>query len=117
MHFSFLSMKEVKRPWGNFKQFAINKKCTVKILEVDPKQELSLQYHKKRKELWYFLTEGIAQVGKKKIKAKKGIIVDIQRKTPHRIIAGKNKVQVLEISFGEFKEKDEIRLEDKYGRK
>jgi len=34
----------------------------------------------------------------------------------HRLFAKKNKVEVLEISYGTFDEKDEIRLEDVYGR-
>lgn len=110
-------MKEVKRPWGNFKQFALNKKCTVKILEVKPKQKLSLQKHKKRIEEWHFLTDGYAKIGMtkpKKIKA--GQTIKIPKQKPHRLLAKNKKVKVLEISYGEFDEKDEIRLEDKYGR-
>jgi mannose-6-phosphate isomerase-like protein (cupin superfamily) len=110
-------MKEVKRPWGNFKQFALNEKCTVKILSLNSGEELSLQKHKKRKEYWYFLTSGIVQIGRKKKKIKEGGEVVIKKNTAHRIIAGKKKVRVLEISYGVFDEKDEIRLEDKYGRK
>ena len=109
-------MKKVKRPWGEFKQFVLNKKCTVKILEIKPKQELSLQKHKKREEQWYFLEPGIVQLGNKKIKVKEGELIKIPKNKPHRIIAGKNKVRVLEVSFGKFEEKDEVRLEDKYGR-
>lgn len=109
-------MKKEDRPWGSFKQFVKNKKCTVKIIEVKPKQELSLQYHKKRKEMWYFLTPGIVQIGLKKRKVKKGEIVKIGKWTAHRIIAGNKKVLILEISFGKFSERDEIRIEDKYGR-
>ncbi|MFA5174017.1 MAG: cupin domain-containing protein [Candidatus Pacearchaeota archaeon] len=110
-------MKTIKRPWGDFKQFILNKKCTVKILEVNPNQKLSLQMHKKRTENWYFLTSGTVQIKNKKIKIKKGQLIQINPNTPHRIIADKNKVEVLEISLGIFNEKDEIRLEDKYGRK
>ncbi len=109
-------MKEVTRPWGSFKQFVLNKKCTVKILTLKPKQELSLQFHKKRSELWYFLTSGIVQLDKKKFKVKKGEVVKIRKKQPHRIFAGNKTVEVLEISFGKFSERDEVRLEDKYGR-
>ncbi len=109
-------MKFVKRPWGSFKQFVKNKKCTVKIIEVNPGQELSLQKHKKREEMWHFLTNGIVQIGNKKEMIKKGQIVNIGKNTAHRLIAGKNKVKVLEISLGNFSENDEIRLEDKYGR-
>ncbi|MFH1327186.1 MAG: phosphomannose isomerase type II C-terminal cupin domain [archaeon] len=110
-------MKITTRPWGNFKLFAKNKKCTVKILEIKPRQELSLQYHKKREEMWYFLDKAIVQIGKTKKRVKPGEIVKVPKKRPHRIITGLKKVKVLEISFGEFREGDEVRLEDKYGRK
>tara|TARA_Y100000310_G_scaffold327248_1_gene393288 strand:+ start:42 stop:374 length:333 start_codon:yes stop_codon:yes gene_type:complete len=110
-------MKQVKRPWGDFKQFILNKKCTVKILTVKPNQILSLQKHKKRKENWYFLTSGYAQVGKKKISVKKGKLVTIGKGVAHRLFAKKQKVEVLEIAEGFFDEHDEVRLEDKYGRK
>ncbi len=109
-------MKEVKRPWGIFKQFVLNKKCTVKILIISPNQELSLQIHKKRGENWYFLTPAIIQLGNKKFSVKKNQSVIVKKNTPHRVIAGKNKVEFLEVSTGNFNEKDEIKLEDKYGR-
>ena len=71
-------MRRVKRPWGDFKQFVLNEKCTVKILIVKPGQILSLQKHKKRKEQWYFLTDGWVQLGMKKKKIKKGEIKAIK---------------------------------------
>ena len=80
-------MKEVKKPWGGFKQFILNKKCTVKILVVNPNQALSLQKHKKRKELWFFLTPGYLQVGKKKPKVKKGELIRLNKNTSHRLFA------------------------------
>jgi mannose-6-phosphate isomerase-like protein (cupin superfamily) len=110
-------MKQTKRPWGNFKTFIMNKKCTVKILEIKAKGRLSLQKHKKRKELWFFLNPATVQLGNKKIKVKKGSLIKIPKNKLHRIIADKCRVQVLEISIGKFEEKDEIRVEDKYGRK
>jgi len=110
-------VKIIKRPWGNFKEFIKNKKCTVKILEVNPNEELSLQLHKKRKEMWYFLTNGIVQIGNKKKNVKQGEVVNIDKGKAHRVLSGKNKVEVLEISFGKFSEGDEIRLEDKYNRR
>ena len=110
-------MKEVKRPWGVFKQFVLNKKCTVKIIEIKPKQELSLQKHRKREENWYFLTSGIVQIGDKEKKVRKGEIIVIKKNVPHRILAGAKEVKVLEIAIGNFSEKDEIRMEDKYKRK
>jgi len=109
-------MKEVKRPWGLFRQFSLNEKTTVKILIVKPNQILSLQKHKKRKEMWYFLTDGYVQIGTKTKKVKEGESVIIQKMQAHRIFAKKKEVKVLEVSYGTFDEKDEIRLEDKYGR-
>ena len=109
-------MRIVKRPWGNFKQLVFNKKCSVKIHRVNAGQMLSLQKHKKRSEMWYFLTPGFVQLGKRKKKVKKGEIVKIEKGKVHRLIAGKSKVEILEISFGKFSEKDIVRLEDKYGR-
>ncbi len=110
-------MKIVKKPWGDFKQFTLNEKSTVKILKVSPDSILSLQKHKKRKELWYFITEGYLQIGKKKKKIKEGGIVIINKNIPHRLYAKDKEVIVLEISFGEFDENDIVRLEDKYGRR
>ena len=110
-------MQKVVRPWGGFKEFVKNKKWTVKILEVKPKQELSLQYHYKREELWYFFDDAIVQLGNKRIMVKPGDIIKIPKKKPHRIISKGNMARVLEISLGKFSERDEIRLEDDYGRK
>lgn len=110
-------MKIVKRPWGLFKQFVLNEKCTVKILEVKKHEELSLQKHKHRSENWYFITSGYVQLGKKVKKIKEGELVKIGKNVAHRIIAREADVNVLEISLGTFNEHDEIRLEDKYNRK
>jgi len=109
-------MKEVKEPLCNEKHFLYNTKCTVKLLTVKPKQKLSLQYHKKRKELWYFLTPGYVQIGIHKRRVKKGEIVKIKKGMAHRLFAGNKTVQVLEVSFGTYDKKDIIRMEDKYGR-
>ncbi len=109
-------MKKVTRPWGNFKQFVLNKKCTVKIIEINPKQQLSLQLHNKREEMWYFLEPAIVQIGSKKFSVKEGQLIRVPKKVAHRVKAGTKKVRFLEISYGEFKERDEVRLEDAYGR-
>ncbi|MCX6748040.1 MAG: phosphomannose isomerase type II C-terminal cupin domain [Candidatus Pacearchaeota archaeon] len=109
-------MKEVRKPWGFFREFALNEKCTVKMITLNPGQELSLQRHKKRDESWYFLSSGVVQLGNRKFKVKKNQLIKIKRKMPHRALAEKEKVEFLEISKGKFSESDEIRLEDKYGR-
>ena len=97
-------------------QFVKNKKCTVKILEVKARQELSLQYHRKRKEMWYFLTDGFVQIGMEKKKVKKGELVVIKKRMAHRVFSKNKKIVFLEVSVGRFSERDEVRIEDKYGR-
>ena len=107
-----------KRPWGMFERFTLNEISTVKILTIKPRQGFSLQYHKNRKEFWRFLDNPAkVTIGKKTLKLKKGDEIIIPKKTNHRIEAYSKTVNVLEIAFGKFDEKDIIRLEDKYGRK
>jgi mannose-6-phosphate isomerase len=109
-------MNKNKRPWGNFITFALNQKCTVKLLIVKPYQKLSLQKHKKRDELWYFLDDGFIELKNIKKKIKSGKSVFIKKNHSHRLYAKENIVRVLEVSFGTFDEKDEIRIADHYGR-
>jgi len=106
-----------KKPWGSFEEFTHNKKSTVKILTVKPKQRFSLQYHKNRKEFWKLLDNPAKiTIGNNTLKAKKDDEFTIPKKTNHRIQALGKEVNVLEISFGTFNEKDIVRLEDDYGR-
>ncbi|MFZ1970565.1 MAG: phosphomannose isomerase type II C-terminal cupin domain [Candidatus Nanoarchaeia archaeon] len=109
-------MKEVKRPWGNFKQFILNKKCTVKLLTLNPRESLSLQSHKKREENWYFLDNGLVQLGNKKMRVKEGDFIHIRKNEKHRIITQNKKVRLIEIATGTFEENDEKRYSDEYGR-
>ncbi len=106
-----------KRPWGSFEQFCANKKCTVKILFIKPRQRLSLQVHNHRDEFWKILQgRPEIEIGDKTVKAKQDSEFFIPRKTRHRASAGPQSVKILEISFGKFSEADEIRIEDKYKR-
>ena len=106
-----------KRPWGNFEQFTHNEKTTVKIITVNPKQKLSLQYHKKRNEFWRFLDNPAkVTIGKKTIEVKKDSEVIIQKGALHTVEALNKPVKFLEIAYGKFNEKDITRIEDRYGR-
>lgn len=109
--------KIVKKPWGHEKVFAFNEISTVKLTSVKANSVLSLQKHKKRCEMWFFLTDGWVQLGKKKKKVRKGEIIKIERGQVHRLFSKNKPVQFLEISFGKFDWNDIIRLEDVYGRK
>lgn len=106
-----------KRPWGGFERFTLNKISTVKILTIKPRQKFSLQYHKHREEFWRFLDNSAkVTIGKRTFTAKKNREIFIPKKTLHRIEALSKPVNVLEISFGKFNEKDVVRVEDFYGR-
>jgi len=105
------------KPWGNFIQFCNNESCTVKIIHVNPNEQLSLQYHHDRDEFWRVLSgAALVQIGEEMLKASEGDEFMIPRLAKHRIKTEDSTVRILEISFGRFDEKDIVRLEDKYGR-
>ena len=107
-----------RRPWGKFLRFTSNEKSTVKIIEVNPGEMLSLQSHRFRSEFWYVLQGNpIIVISKSSKKYKPGSSVIINKRVKHRISnTGKVVVRILEISKGRFDEKDIVRYEDKYGR-
>jgi mannose-6-phosphate isomerase-like protein (cupin superfamily) len=113
--------EDFKRPWGGFIKFVDNKPCTVKILEIKKGESLSLQSHKLREEFWYIISGRVKVIsGTKtnKLKSKtlkEGEFIQIPKKILHRA-EGIRPSKILEISTGKFKENDEIRYEDKYGR-
>ncbi|MFC1721599.1 phosphomannose isomerase type II C-terminal cupin domain [Patescibacteria group bacterium] len=106
-----------EKPWGKFEQFAHNQTCTVKILLVNPGEQLSLQYHHHRDEFWRVIS-GTAEIvlGDEILSARAGDEFFIPRGTKHRIQTKDSATEILEISFGEFDEEDIVRLEDKYNR-
>ena len=107
-----------KRPWGQFEQFTLNEKTTVKIITVKPKKRLSLQTHKNREEFWYFLDNPAkVTIGNKSYKVKAGDSVKIKKEQAHRVEGLKKTARFLEIAFGNFNETDIERLEDDFGRK
>jgi len=106
-----------KRPWGSFEQFCENEVCTVKIITVNPEEELSLQYHRHRDEFWKIIKgEAMIVIGDEIHNGREGDEFFIPRMTRHRIKTRNSLVKVLEISFGKFDEGDIVRLENKYKR-
>jgi glucokinase len=107
----------VNKPWGDFTQYALNRKCTVKVISVKKDSSLSLQSHRNRDELWVAMDNGlIVEIDGRTIKPKKGEEVFIPRESRHRLSSMKSGARILEISFGEFDEDDIVRHEDMYGR-
>jgi len=108
---------QTEKPWGRFIQYTLNTPTTVKILEVNPGEVLSLQSHNYRDELWIPLTEGaIVEIDDEVHFPKELEPVFIPKHSKHRLSAGQRKIRVLEISFGYFDEEDIVRYDDKYGR-
>lgn len=108
---------EEERPWGNFRQFTHNNPVTVKIVTVNPNESLSLQSHENRSEFWRVIRgDGIVEIGEIQKNTVVGDEHEIKRGEKHRLSAGPDGVQVLEISLGVFDEDDVVRYDDKYGR-
>lgn len=108
----------VEKPWGFFHQFTHNEQSTVKVLTVNPDQQLSLQSHKKREEMWVFIDEGlIVEVDDKRVLSKPYHQIFIPKGSKHRATNNSmHTARILEISFSDFDENDVTRYEDKYGR-
>ncbi len=112
-----IKIYQEERPWGSFRRFTDNIVSTVKILIIKPNEELSLQSHKKRKEFWRVIKgDGFFEIDDKKYIVEVGDEHNVSVEAKHRIKAGNNGMEVLEIALGEFDENDIVRYEDKYGR-
>ena len=108
---------QIERPWGNFRQFTHNDSSTIKIITVKPNETLSLQSHNSRSEFWHVITgSGIVEIGEIKINTIAGDEHEIEIGEKHRLSAGSDGIQVLEIAIGNFDESDIVHYEDKYGR-
>ena len=109
----------VHKPWGINKNIFISHNFIVKILTINPKCKISLQYHSQRPE-HLEVTEGIAFVtnGESEFILKKNESTYIEIEEIHRI---ENKVDekliIVEVQIGsEINEDDIVRLDDIYGR-
>ena len=53
-----LNIYEEERPGGFFRRFTDNVVSTVKIINIKPNEELSLQSHNNREEFWHIIKGG-----------------------------------------------------------
>lgn len=106
------------RPWGSFERYTDNQPSTVKVITVLPGQQLSLQRHARRDELWVIIDEGLEiQIADHVERPPVGSEHFIPRGTVHRLsCVGDGPGRLLEIAFGAFEESDIERLDDIYGR-
>ncbi len=114
---NILRISQVERPWGGFRQFTRNSLSTVKIITVNPNEQLSLQSHTKREEFWRVVGGGgTIEINGMKYIASKDQEYSVPLGAKHRMSASLDGMVVLEIAVGEFDEEDITRYEDKYGR-
>jgi len=107
------------RPWGFYKSTILSSHAQSKIITVFPKEELSLQEHKKREEHWVIIKGyGIVILGESKIDIYPGKYIFIPKGCKHQIINNSNENIIFsEVQLGSyFGEDDIIRYSDKYGR-
>ena len=107
-----------ERPWGSFKQFANNSECTVSLMTVLPGQQLSLQSHTGRGELWVIIDSGaVVQVGEHRRTYQAGDEIWIPANEKHRLSClGSTPIRVLEVAFGNWQQDDIVRYADDYAR-
>jgi mannose-1-phosphate guanylyltransferase/mannose-6-phosphate isomerase len=108
------------RPWGSYTVLDIGKNYQVKQLCINPKQRISLQYHKHRSETWT-IVEGVAEVvlDDKTITLHPSESIFIPANSNHRLTNPLNFeiLKVIEVQTGKYLEEDDIiRLEDIYSR-
>ena len=105
-----------QRPWGGFELFTKNEKTSVKLLRIKKNRRISYQYHRKRSEFWKVVQGSIRVTlnGKTK-KLKSGDTLRIPLGAKHRM-EGLSDSVILEIAYGNFDEKDVVRLQDDYNR-
>lgn len=107
------------RPWGLHKTIFNCKKYKIKILELEPHQSISLQYHNHRDENWLILAgQGIVTINTKLRNVSTYDQVEIKKSERHRIKnIGSDKLVILELQSGaKLVENDIVRINDDYGR-
>ena len=110
-------MDIVTKPWGSYKDLERNYFRVVKIITISPNQRFSLQKHSKREEFWYILSgTGIITLDSKtkEVSSKDHFYIPIG--LIHRLQAGIDGIEFLEIQQGECEESDIVRIEDDYNR-
>lgn len=110
---------KIDKPWGYELIFAHTDRYVGKILHVDAGQALSLQYHEIKDETLYLRTgeyelivEEDGELVHHTIKA--GDAYRIRPNTRHRMVAGPEGCDIIEVSTPELD--DVVRIEDRYGR-
>ena len=114
-----IKQKRVKRPWGFYTVINKGPGFKVKLVEVLPKQRLSLQKHSLRSEHWV-VVHGEAKIsnGRNILFLEENQSTYIPKKGVHRLENPKNQLlKIIEVQCGSvLKESDIQRIADDHGR-
>jgi mannose-6-phosphate isomerase len=104
----------VEKPWGREIHFAVEGEYVGKILEVNARKRLSLQYHKRKKETMYLLKGRVRLTLDDETEIiSPGKSVTLKPGVRHRIEALEDS-QIIEVSTSHLD--DVVRVEDDHGR-
>ena len=110
-------MKIIEKPWGFENIWARTDDYVAKLLHINPKQRLSLQYHEVKEETVYVL-EGTLLNWTDEDSAPEeyppGSVYHVKPNQVHRFGAGKELVRLMEVSTPHLD--DVVRLSDDYKR-
>ena len=112
-------MKGDTRPWGSYQILREGADFKVKRIEVKSGLRFSLQKHFKRAETWVVVKGlGVATVGKKELRVKRGSVIQVPVGQVHRMQnTGKGPLVFIEVQLGDYLGEDDIlRLEDDFNR-
>ena len=111
--------RKIYRPWGSYESIVEDSRWQVKLINVKPSEQLSLQMHHHRSEHW-IVVKGTAKV---EVNNKVEILSENQSTyiplgSKHRLSnPGKIPLILIEVQSGSYVGEDDIiRFEDKYGR-
>ncbi len=108
------------RPWGIYKTTVLQKNYQSKVLQIKPKEALSMQYHLRREEYWTVAHgNGTVFVGDSKMQVHPGSMIFIPKGCKHRLVndSTDDDLIVCEVQIGDyFGEDDIVRVDDRYGR-
>ena len=111
--------KQIYRPWGHYESLVEDSRWQVKLIEVKPGENLSLQMHHHRSEHWV-VVKGTAKVEVDErveiLSENQSIYIPLGSK--HRLMnPGKIPLTLIEVQSGSYVGEDDIvRIEDDYGR-
>jgi mannose-1-phosphate guanylyltransferase/mannose-1-phosphate guanylyltransferase/mannose-6-phosphate isomerase len=108
-----------ERPWGRYEIISDTSDYKIKVIMVDPGQQISYQSHGHRSEHWVVIVgEGVVVLDEKPVPVKPGSSIVIPQQTKHRIKnTGTMPLRFVEVQTGDyFGEDDIVRYEDDYKR-